>query len=250
MSQVRRIAVVACASCGAGVPMVDGVAEVACSFCSTSTRMPDELSARTSELEDSAQSAHKEGMAALTRAVHLAAQPGGLGGTLGAMTTLTLAVTGVILGFVYGESGGLSVAGGFFGGIFMGLLGFAAIANVWGGRHRTRAMGAVRTAIEGRTRKAKCPSCSGPLAIPPFAASLSCPACDTPLLASEGILIERLDDALERHKRWTRAAEHMLQEDRLIEEQRAGASDVALVVGMAIAVLLPGAALLFFAIAG
>jgi len=235
--------VIPCGGCGAGLPVAVGKRSVRCAFCGAVCSVPELDSAV--ELTARAVSAEREGLDAL-RAVHARRlEPTMTQQVVAGMAWAIIPGSATCTGGLVLHSEGI-VSEGMFPVLSYATLGLGALgwylSRKWLRRRAARKAEQftcrARRKMRGAEVPAQCPSCGGNVQVPDQAATLSCPFCSMPLLASNGMLVNWVEDAEERRIEWLARADDLL--DRVhVRELRAArrAPVVVSVVCMGIALL-------------
>ena len=194
-----------CEGCGASVP-VFGKEQSVCNYCG-SRMQADEHVDQAREMVENAEAIEAAGLNALEFALYRS----GVGGSLmGVVFAFVIFVPAIALLFIEGGSAAIAW--------FVGSTALTAVINHR--RARKNASGAVQAqqkkmalmqAIQTGELKTACPQCGSLVSMPSLNCAFSCANCDGWMLAAEGLLIARVDDAQAIQMAFFRQAQGILR---------------------------------------
>ncbi|MCO4747088.1 MAG: hypothetical protein KC912_19990 [Proteobacteria bacterium] len=201
------------------LPVAPNAQAVTCTYCDTQTTPDPALLASHADLPTRLDEVHAAGFAAMREALELELLPG-----LG-MTLLLLLLPGTL---TFGLTGPfLYIGTTFFPAwevpFILGAVGLPMVVWMaswviplpwisllhWGNRAEAQATAEMERLHRDSTdapRPAQCPSCGDKLQVPHATSVICCLGCDSSLLASEGLLVQWVEDAEARSAAWKVAA--------------------------------------------
>ena len=217
------LTLIACTGCGASLPVDVSHLSVECAFCGSTCEFEAGDLADHAAMPKQASAAESEGLTFLRIAYEQSFRPG----APGALLAILLAIEAWMVGcFGFGLIGAFAefFLGDGYSEIFAGvgalcsllctIIPFAILGwAYWAAPKRgEQAVEAIADKVEKHPRKSSCPSCGGPVQVPPLSAALPCCSCGCTLLVSRGMLIEWVDDAKARKERWLKDASAVARE--------------------------------------
>ena len=178
-----------CDGCGASVP-VFGKEQSVCNYCGSRMQADDQVE-QAREMVENAEAIEAAGLNALQFALYRS----GVGGSLtGVFFAFVIFVPAIALIFIEG-----------FLAAFAWFVGSAALIavvnnlrahkNASGAVHAEQKKLALMQAFQTGELETACPQCGSLVSMPSLNCAFSCANCDGWLLAAEGLLIARVDDA-------------------------------------------------------
>jgi len=202
---------------------------IRCAFCETTSDVP--VSEELEAFSDDLSAVHQEASMALLEvwekqvwSARALALPDSIRGTIMMLIVVMGSIVGAILPWKLLSLGFLGLCFSFLGSAIVLMVLVSMLLNSLNRLSQRRKMSAYHEAFssvqDGKPRRCQCPSCGSVLAIPGMALSLRCHTCQTPLVAAEGLLIERLDDAEGRRDHWMKEAGRLTDEIAAIKQHR------------------------------
>ena len=216
-----ELELIRCRGCGAGLGVVPGARHVVCGYCKASTRVRG--LGRHAALPARVSAAEGEGLDALRAALKEKYAPGSMTVialfTLGPMAMVMVSVSWNQVSLALGLPKILGMV------VMLVLIVISIIAWMgflfwiyWRKDPRIEeAMTEVHQRIVREPVPGQCPGCGAPLWVPALNTVLRCCFCQSPLLASEGMLIRWVDNAQARRDAWSAQAGELLRKVQLKE---------------------------------
>ncbi len=218
-----NLTLVSCRGCGASLPVDPAHLSVTCAFCGDESDFDPGDLADHRVLPEQAAAAEEEGLSFLEEAYEQSHRPGAPGALLAIVLAGEAwaiccfgagAVGAFVETFVGGDVSAAFGAAGILAALVFSILPFAILGYAYQAapKRGKLAAAAIVEKVEETPRKSSCPSCGGPVQVPPLSAALPCASCSSTLLVSRGMLIEWVDDAKARGRRWREDAEAVARE--------------------------------------
>jgi hypothetical protein len=189
---METVASTPCGGCGASVP-VFAARSSTCAYCGTHTDAGEQL-ASAREMVEHAEAIEAAGRQALQFATYRSSVGGA---STGVWMAAFIFLPPLVLVFV---KGWLYAVGWFF--VAAGLLAvfndIRATKKADATTRQVQAQTALVEALRTGAIPSNCPSCGALVSIPALNCAFPCAHCGTSMLASEGLLIARVEDASER----------------------------------------------------
>ena len=225
---MKRIQYISCEGCNAALHIQEEESTLECIFCGTSNEVQliEKLTKKQQYLDIEANEA-AQFLAEVWELQSWSKRAFALPQSIKDGFLATFYVLGTLCGmFVFSFESGCGTSG-FVPFFFLSFVLLAVIFTPWITYFKERAAEQKRIAyaearkkLKDKYRHSNCPSCQAKISLPPWGVYFECIFCDTPLIASEGLLIERIENVQRRGMHWKTEAEKLWNQIETIKTER------------------------------
>ena len=224
---MKRIQYIACEGCNAALHIQEE-STLECIFCGTSNeiKLLEKLTEKQQNLDIEAKEAAQY-LATVWELQSWSKQAFALPQSIKDGFMATFYVLGTLCGmFIFSFESGCGTSG-FIPFFLLSFVLLVVIFTPWITYFKDRAAEQKRIAyakarqkLKDKQRHSNCPSCHAKISLPPWGVYFECIFCDTPLIASAGLLIERIENVQKRGMHWKAEAEKLWGQVEAIKKER------------------------------